>query len=167
MDILRAATDWARAEMLSNSVFILCGALFLAVGCAFWHMGRADMVRAYVVPMVVAGLLLLILGGGLLYGTRQSLSGFAPDFGQDAAGFVAREMARVDKTIAQYRRAAFTVMPLLIAGAAGLMIVLNGPLWRAGLITGIAVLSIVMLVDSTACARLESYRLHLMAAAPG
>ena len=167
MDILKPATEWAKAEMLSNSVFVLLGALFLATSFAFWQVGRNDMARAYIVPMLVAGLLLLILGGGLLYGTWNSLSGFAATFAQDSSGFVASEFARVDKTIAQYRRAVFTVMPLLIAAAAVLMIMLNSSVWRASLITGIAFLSVIMLVDSNASARLESYRLHLMTAAPG
>ncbi len=167
MHILKPATEWAKAEMLSNSVFVLFGALFLAASFAFWQVGRNDMARAYIVPMLVAGLLLLILGGGLLYGTWNSLSGFAAALAQDSSGFVTSEVARVDKTITQYRTAVITVMPLLIAAAAVLMIMLNSPVWRASLITGIAFLSVIMLVDSNASARLESYRLHLMAAAPG
>ncbi len=165
MDILKTATDWAKAEMLSNSVFILSGALFLVVSFAFWQAGRTDMARAYVMPMLIAGLLLLILGGGLLYGTWSNLAGFGPAVSQDAPALVASEIARVDKTIAQYGMAVFKVMPLLIAAAAGLIIVLNGPAWRAGLITAVAFLSLVMLVDSNASGRLETYRQQLIAAA--
>ncbi len=165
MDILKPATDWAKAEMLSNSVFILFGVLFLAAAFAFWQGGRSDMARAYVMPMLVAGVLLTILGAGLLFGTWRTLSGFAPAIAQDPAGFVGLEVARIDKTIAQYGTAVFTVIPLLIAAAA-LIIVLGSSAWRPSLITGIAFLSILMLVDSNASGRLEVYRQQLLAAAP-
>ncbi|SMX31389.1 hypothetical protein [Actibacterium lipolyticum] len=164
MDILKTATDWAKAEMISNSVFILLGALFIAASIAFWQIGRTDMARAYVVPTLVAGMLLLILGGGLLYGTWSSLAGFGPAVAQDGPGFVASEVMRVDKTVAQYGTAVFKVMPLLIVAAAALIIVMNSPVWRAGLITTIAFLCAVMFVDSNASARLESYRAQLLAA---
>ncbi|WP_417522472.1 hypothetical protein [Marinovum sp.] len=165
MDILKTATDWAKAEMLSNSVFILFGALFLAASVAFWQIGRTEMARAYVFPMLVAGGLLLILGAGLLYGTWTALAGFAPSAAQDSPGLVASEIARADRTIAQYSTAVFKVIPLLIITAAALIMVLKGPGWRAGLITTIAFLSVVMLVDTNAIWRLEDYRQKLLQAA--
>ncbi|NDR56336.1 hypothetical protein [Aliiruegeria sabulilitoris] len=163
MDILKASTDWAKAEMLSNSAFLLFGALFLAASIAFWQVGRTDMARAYVMPTLVSGVLLLILGTGLLYGTWNTLAGYGPAVAQDAPAFVASEITRADRTIAQYGTAVFKVIPLLIVVAAALIIVLNGPAWRAGLITTIAFLSIVMLVDSNASGRLEAYRQQLAA----
>lgn len=164
MDILRTATDWAKTEMLSNSVFILFGALFLAASLAFWQMGRTDMARAYVIPMAVAGALLLFLGGGLLYGTWKSLAAFGPAYADDAPAFVASEIARVDRTAAEYSLAVFKVMPLIVMTAAALVAVLHGPAWRASLVTTIAFLSVIMLVDSTAKARLEAYKDDLLSA---
>ncbi|GAA3872067.1 hypothetical protein [Celeribacter arenosi] len=162
MDILKTATNWAKAEMLSNSVFILFAALFLAASFTLWQVARTDMARAYTVATLVAGILMLILGAGLLYGTWSSLSGFAEAAAQDTPGFVASEIARIDKTVAQYKTAVFKVMPLLIIAAAVLITVLSGPGWRAGLITTIAFLSIIMLVDSTAHARLVDYKVKLL-----
>lgn len=165
MTLLKTATDWARAELLSNGVFLLMGALFLGAGIAIWQMGRTEMARAYVVPMLVAAVLLLILGGGQLYGTWSSLSGYDAAIAEDAQGFLASEFARIDRTIAQYATAVFKVMPLMIATAAVLILILDGPQWRAALITSIVFLSVVMVVDSTANARLHSYRDQLARAA--
>lgn len=164
MDILKTATDWAKAELLSNGVFLLFGALFLASGFALFQMGRSEMARAYVIPTLVAGVLLLIIGGGLMYGTWKSLAGFAPAFASDAPAFVAAEIARIDKTMAQYGVAVFKVMPLIVMACAALIIVLNGPVWRASLITTIALVTAIMLVDSTAHARLEDYKTRLLSA---
>ena len=33
MDILKTSIDWARAELLSNGLFALFGAMFLVAGC--------------------------------------------------------------------------------------------------------------------------------------
>ena len=65
----------------------------------------------------------------------------------------------------QYRTAVSMAMPLLIVVAAALIVVLNGPAWRAELITTIALVCVVMLVDSNASARLEAYRQQPLAAA--
>ena len=76
--------------MLSNSVFILYGAPFLAASFAFRQVGRTDMARAYVIPMLVAGVLLLILGRGQPYGTWRTLAAFGRAVAQDGPSFVAK-----------------------------------------------------------------------------
>lgn len=160
MDPLKTATDWARAEMISNGAFILMGVVFLATCLGLWHMGRTEMARALVWPMGVAGVLLLILGGGLLFGTWSSLSGFA-EAATDVQSFVMSELARIVQTRAGYATAVFKAMPLMVATAALGVVFFEGPLWRASFITAIAFLSVVMLVDSMADARLGHYRAQL------
>lgn len=164
MDILKSSAVWAKAELLSSGFFILFGVVFVAAGLGFWTRGETAMARAFVIPMLVAGALLMILGAGLFYGTWKSSAGFAPAFAQDAAGFVASEIERVDRTMAQYGTAVFKVMPLMIAAAAVLVVVLSGPGWRAALITAIVFLGLVMLIDSNANARLVDYKEKLLLA---
>ncbi len=167
MDILKTTTDWAKAELLSNSLFALFGVMFVAASLLFWSKGETEMARALVLPMLVAGVLMLILGGGLFYGTWKSSTGFAPAYAEDAASFVASEIERVDRTMAQYTTAVFQVMPLMIAVAALLIVFLQGPGWRAALITAIVFLSLIKLIDSNANARLESYKATLVSAVSG
>jgi len=167
MDIFKTSTDWARAELLSNGLFALFGVMFIGTSLLFWTRGETDMARAFVIPMLVAGVLMLILGGGLFYGTWKSSAGFAPAFAEDAAGFVVSEIERVDRTMAQYGTAVFKVMPLMIAAAALLIVFMHSPGWRAALITAIVFLGLVMLIDSSANARLEAYKATLVSAASG
>ncbi|WP_153770630.1 hypothetical protein [Labrenzia sp. CE80] len=162
MDILKTSTDWAKAELWSNGFFALFGVMFVLASLLFWLRGETDMARAFVLPMFVAGVLMLILGGGLFYGTWKSLAGFAPAFAEGRAGFVASEIERVDRTMAQYGTAVFAVMPLMIAAAALLIIFIHGPVWRSALITAIVFLSLIMLIDSKANARLEAYKKALI-----
>lgn len=167
MDILKTSTDWAKAELWSNGFFALFGVMFVVASLLFWLRGETDMARAFVLPMFAAGVLILILGGGLFYGTLKSLAGFAPAIAEDRAGFVASEIERVDRTVAQYGTAVFKVMPLMIAGAAMMIVFVHNPGWRAAFITAIVFLGLIMLIDSNANARLEAYKTTLVSAASG
>ena len=167
MDILKTSTDWARAELLSNSLFALFGVMFVVASLLFWSRGETDMAKAFVLPMLMAGVLMLILGGGLFYGTWKGSAGFAPAISEAAAGFVAAEIERVDRTMAQYDTAVFKVMPLMIAAAALLVVCVHSPGWRAAFITAVIFLGLIMLIDSNANARLEAYKTSLVPALSG
>lgn len=158
MDMMKAATDWARAELLGSSLFILFGAAFVAASLGLWHFGKTDVSRAYVIPFVVAGVLLSILGAGLVFGAQRNLAGFASAHAEDAAAFLAAETAHAERVVAQYRLAVFRVMPLIVIACGALLMVVGSPAWRAALLTAIAVIAVVLLIDSAALARAEKFR---------
>lgn len=161
MDIAKTASDWARFELHSAAVFIAFGLAFALAGLGFRQLGTTDMTRAYVVPMLVAGGLLLILGIGLFFPAQARLATVPTALGGDAAGFVAAEIARADKVLNDYRIAVFRVFPAIIALCAMAIPFLDGPLWRASLITAIAMVTALILVDSNANGRLGAYRAQL------
>ncbi|MGP6086326.1 hypothetical protein [Antarctobacter jejuensis] len=66
--------------------------------------------------------------------------------------------------MAQYKVAVFWVMPLIVIASAALIIVFQSPIWRASLITTIVFMGAIMLVDSNANARLETYKAKLLSA---
>ncbi|UWQ20146.1 hypothetical protein [Jannaschia sp. W003] len=161
LDVVRTAADWARAEMLSSAVFALAGAAFLLAAFGFWQVGRTEMARAYVVPMIVAGALLLVLGVGLVLSGRARLAGFPAAHAADAASAIAAEIALAHRALNSYRVAVFRVFPVVVAVCALLIPLLSGPNWRASLVTAIAAVVVAMLVDTNANARLETYRAQL------
>ena len=165
MDILKTATDWTRAEALSSAFFLLFAFAFLLSSLGFWQMGRTEVARAYVVPMLVAGGLLLALGGGLFVQSQVKLAGLAAAYDAGASGFVAGEIAHARRGLNNYRVAVFRLFPAIIAACALLIPFLASPVGRACLITAIAMLAIVLVIDTNADARLEAYREQLAAAA--
>ncbi|WP_163849560.1 hypothetical protein [Pseudooceanicola aestuarii] len=165
MDILKTATDWTRAEMLSSAFFILFGLGFLLAGAGFWQLARTEVARAYTGPALVAGTLLLIIGVGIFVPSLSRVSGFAVAHGQDAAQFIANETARADSVLTSYRVAVYRVIPLIVAFCALALMVLQAPLWRAGLVTTIAMMAVILLIDTNANARLKAYRDQLAVAA--
>ncbi|WP_386684116.1 hypothetical protein [Loktanella sp. R86503] len=164
MDIVKAASEWARFEMLSAVAFISFGLTFGLAGMGFRQLAATDLARAFAVPMLVAAVLLLVLGGGLFFPAQARLAAVPSAFGADPAGFIAAEIIRADKVLNDYRIAVFRVFPALIALCALAVPFLDGPYWRASLMTAIAFFTVLILVDSNANARLQDYRQQLIMA---
>ncbi|MEQ8714253.1 MAG: hypothetical protein RIC80_14625, partial [Cyclobacteriaceae bacterium] len=67
MEILKTAIEWAKAEVFSTRFFIYFAILFLAASVGFWQLGKTEIARAYIIPMLIAGALLLTIGLGLFF----------------------------------------------------------------------------------------------------
>ena len=158
MDILKTATDWTKAEMASSGFFILFGAGFLLTSLGFWHMGKTDVARAYVVPALIAGVLLLAIGLGIFVQSQARVTSFPAAYHSDASQFIASEIARADRVLGDYRIAVFRVIPLIVAVGAVLFMCLQAPIWRASLTVTIAMMAVILIIDANANARLEAYR---------
>ena len=131
MEILKTATDWAKAEIFSSSFFIIFGLVFVAVSIGFWQLGKTDLAKAYIIPTAVAGVLLITIGIGLVYANLTRISSFEEDFNKDAPAFVQSEIERVDGTLKEYKTVVFTAIPLIIIDFELILIFVNTPTWRA------------------------------------
>lgn len=164
MDILKAATDWAKAELFSTPFFILFGVVFMAASLGFWQLGKTDMARAYIIPTLVAGVLLLTIGLGLFFTNKSRITAFERAYQADAAAFVTSEIARGQSTLKEYKTIVFKVIPIIIIAAALLIIFMDKPIWRAISITTIAMMIVILLIDGSAHARIDAYKKQLEAA---
>lgn len=161
MEILKAATDWAKAEVFSSTFFIIFGIMFALASIGFWQLGKSDMAKAYIIPTLVAGILLLTVGVGIFYANKSRVTSFAKEYKIDSKEFVKTEIIRTEKTIAEYNLIVFKIIPLLIASFSLIIIFFDKTNLRASLITSIAMLVMILLVDSNAKSRLESYNNQL------
>ena len=162
MEILKTATDWAKAEVLSSTFFILFGIMFVLASIGFWQLGKTDMARAYIIPTLVAGALLLTIGLGLFFTNKSRITQFEKAYNSDASAFVQSELARAESTLKEYKNVVFTAIPLIIAACALVIMFVNTPIWRASMITTIAMLIVILLIDGTAHARIEAYKEQLV-----
>ncbi|MBU2945367.1 hypothetical protein [Zobellia uliginosa] len=165
MDILKAATDWAKAEVFSTPFFMLFGMVFLVASVGFWQLGKTDMARAYIIPTLVAGSLLLIIGLGLFFTNKSRITQFEKAYHKDAAAFVDAELKRAEATLKEYDTIVFTAIPIIIIACALVLLFVSTPIWRASMITAIAMLVVILLVDGTAHARIDGYNKQLQLAA--
>ncbi|NKI33035.1 hypothetical protein [Croceivirga thetidis] len=160
MELLKLATDWAKAEVFSTRFFILFALLFLVASVGFWQLGKTELARAYIIPTLVAGLLLLIIGCGLLFTNMQRVKTFQKEFNNNTPAFYQSKLERSESTLKEYT-VVFKVIPVLIIVAALLILLLNTPTWRAIGITTIAMLIVILLVDGNAHARIDAYHKEL------
>lgn len=164
MDILNAATDWAKAELVSTSFFIIIGIAFVMASFGFWQFGKTDLARAYIIPTLVAGALLMTVGFGLFFTNKARITQFETAYSEDASAFVTSELARVEATLKEYKNVVFTAIPLFILACALVIMFLNAPLWRASMISTIAMLAVILLIDGLAFARISDYNKQLLQA---
>lgn len=166
MDLLKAATDWAKAELISTPFFILFGLLFLATSLGFWQWGKTDIARAYVIPTLIAGSLLVIIGLGLFYTNKTRIVQFEQAYNTDVSAFVVSEIERAEATRKEYQTIVFKIIPIIIVVCALGIVFLEHPTWRASCITTIAMMIVILLIDGTAHARIEGYYQVLKSVSP-
>jgi drug/metabolite transporter (DMT)-like permease len=162
METLKIAQEWARAEVFSTRFFIIFAILFLVASAGFWQLSKTELAKAYVIPLLIAGVLLMTIGLGLFFTNKSRISQFEKAYQQDATAFSTSEIARTESTLKEYT-VVFKVVPLIIAVAALLIVFINTPTWRAIGITTIAMMIVILLVDGTAHARIEVYNKQLTA----
>ena len=161
MEILKAATDWAKAEVFSARFFILFGIMFMAAAIGFWQLGKSEIAKAFVSPAAVAGVLLLTVGIGIFFANKSRITSFERDYNADPSAFVKSEIARTQKSMNEYKTIVFKVIPFIIAAAALTIVFVDKPMWRAICITTIAMMVVIMIVDSNANARILEYHEQL------
>jgi hypothetical protein len=84
-----------KSGSIFNPFFILFALLFLIASVGFWQLGKTDLARAYIIPTLVAGLLLMIIGVGLVYTNTNRVTEFETAYHQDATAFIASEFDRI------------------------------------------------------------------------
>ncbi len=162
MDILKTAIDWAKTEVFSSTFFILFGVMFLLATLGFWQWGKTELAKAFIYPTLVAGALLLTIGLGLVYSNTSRITSFPTAYERDASAFIKMEIIRAEKTMAEYQTAVFKVIPLIIVLAALLFVFIDKPVWRAISMTTIAMMVVILSIDSNANARMEAYKDQLI-----
>ena len=161
-DVLTLALKWAEDEVFSSKFFILFGVLFVSGAIGFWKMGKSEIAKAFIHPLWVCGVLLMVVGIGLVYTNYKRMESFPKEHAASDSHFVNSEILRANKTVAEYERIVFTVIPLIIVAAALMLIFLNAPLWRALSISIIGMMVIILFIDSNAYLRMKSYQKELV-----
>ena len=157
MDILKIATDWAKIELISNSVFVLASVIFLSVSFFLQICARESHFSTYSLTFVIAAIMLLILGAGLLFSTWQHSTNLEFQFQQDMTLFIQAELTRAEKTISQYKLAVNVIFPALGLISFFILLVFQNDQVRASAITSVIVLLILITVDTAAKERLVKY----------
>lgn len=164
MDILKTATDWAKAELVSTPFFAIAGVVFIAISIGLWQVGKTDLARAYIIPTMVVGVLLVIIGLGLFFTNKARIPQFETAYKADASAFVASEVERAEATLKEYKNIVFTAIPIIIVVCALVLFFVSSPVWRASMISTMAMLTVILFIDGLAHARIDTYHQQLLQA---
>lgn len=164
MDILKEAIDWAKAELISTPFFVLFGVVFMAASIGLWQVGKTDLARAYIIPTLVAGALLTIIGLGLFFTNKSRIPQFEKAYQKDSVAFVTSELERANATLKEYKNVVFTAIPIIILACILVLFFVSTPIWRASMITTIAMLTVILFIDGLAHARIDEYNKQLLKA---
>ncbi|MDH7460517.1 hypothetical protein QEG73_04485 [Chitinophagaceae bacterium 26-R-25] len=161
MDILKLSTEWAKAELFSSKIVLLFSVIVLlsAAGFAVW--GKTVMAKAFVVPMIVAGLFMVAVSIGLYAANKPRVEQFEKEYSANADSFIKKEIARTTKSQGELKMV-FKILPAIIIVAAILLMLFPSANWRAITVTLITTAAFLMIVDSHTDARNNAYREQLI-----
>ncbi len=165
MDILKTAIEWAKDEVFSAQFFALFGVMFIIASFGFRQLAVTQTARAFIIPMLVAGVLLMVIGIGLVMVNRTRAGSFEEAYKADRAAFIQTEIERCEKTVSEFQTVVFTGIPLIVIAMALLIMFVDKPIWRASCITTIAMMAVIFLVDSNSKTRIENYHQALLSVA--
>ncbi|MFP3597223.1 hypothetical protein [Chryseobacterium sp. SIMBA_029] len=161
MDILKLSIDWAKAEVFSAKITLLIGMLFFIAAIGFWQLGKTAMAKAFVWPVLVAGILIMVVSAGLYFSNKPRITQFEAAYKTNVTAFIQMEADRTSKSQNDFI-IVFKVLPLIIIAAALLIMFVDIPIWRAIGSTAIALMTVLMLIDSNTSARNAAYHRQLL-----
>ncbi|HSZ72175.1 MAG TPA: hypothetical protein VK750_05825 [Cytophagaceae bacterium] len=162
MDILKVSIDWAKAEVFSAKIILLLSLLFFLGALGFGQLGKTVMAKAFVWPMLVSGAFIVAVSAGLYFANKPRIAQFETAYHTDAKAFIQMETKRTAKS-QQDLALVFKVLPLIIIAAALLIVFASTALWRSIGITTIALMTVLMFIDSNTDARNTAYHQRLLA----
>lgn len=157
MEIIKAATKWTKAEMVSALFFMGFGIVYLSIAIYFWQFGEREFTKALFIPMLISGGLLLSAGLSFYLSSRSLLKRFESEYKADPNTLIQSEIVRAEKTIKSYENVALKFFPLVLVVAILLYIVISSTLIKAICIGIIVFLSAIILLDSQALKRMKTY----------
>ncbi|MCT4580380.1 MAG: hypothetical protein N4A35_03100 [Flavobacteriales bacterium] len=161
MTILKTSIEWAKDEIFSSWVFILFGLLFLIASIGFWQLGKTEIAKAFIAPMLIAGSILLVAGVSFYFSNKSRLINFETAYQTNPVAFVNTEIEHTEKTMRAYEKIAFKVFPIIIGIGALILVFIDSSTWRAIIMTILGLLMLILLIDSHAHARLKAYHKQL------
>src|SRR6266403_87729 len=98
MDINKISIDWARAELFSAKIVCLFSVIVILSAVAFSHWGKTQTAKAFVIPLIVAGIFLISVGIGLYSANKPRLEQFEKEFNANPKEFILKEIQRTTKS---------------------------------------------------------------------
>jgi Ca2+/Na+ antiporter len=160
MDLLKLSTDWAKAEVFSAKIVWLFSVIEIIAGAGFWYWGKTAMAKAFIWPLMIAGLFLVAIGAGLYFANNPRIRKFEIECRRSPEAFLQEEIQRTAESKRELALV-FRILPAIIIIAAIVILIVPASIWRAMAIILIITAGFLMIVDSNTEARNNIYNSQL------
>lgn len=161
MEIVKAATEWAKAEITSSLFFMFFGLIYIIGSISLWKLGTSNLSNALFIPLLIAGGLLLSAGISFYLSSKSKLNSFEKEYTENSAATIEAEITKAENTMKTYKNVALKVFPAIIVISLFIFLFTANPTVKAICIAVIAFLSVLVVLDSQALKRMETYHQKL------
>jgi len=161
MEIVKVATEWTKAEIVSSIIFMLFGLSYMLGSVGLWKFGQTPLTKSLILPLLIAGVLLLSAGISFYLSNKSRIANFENEYKANPSTLINSEFSRTASTIKTYETIALKVFPVIILVAALVSWFISNPIVRAISIAIIAFLFVLVLLDSQALKRIKAYHQQL------
>ena len=116
MDLLTYANKWLTGEIHEDIAIVIAGVVLLILGILAWRFGTSASMRAVIIPLFVAAVLLIGLGGGLAYNNLNRVKQFEQQYKESPQMFLQSEKARVDEFMKIYPQTIIVSAVMMLIG---------------------------------------------------
>lgn len=161
MEIVKAATIWTKAEIVSSMWFMFFGVVNILVAIGFWKFGNVEILKALILPLLIVGGLLLGAGISFYLSNSSRLSNIEKDYHNDISAWINSEFEKTESTIRTYENVALKIFPGIILVALLIIVFVAHIKVRAICIAIMVFLLTLVLLDSRALKRIKTYHKQL------
>jgi len=161
MEIIKAVTEWAKAEIVSSIFFMLFGLGYILGSIGLWKFGNTQLMKALIIPLFIAGGLLFSAGMSFYFSNKSKLSNFEKEYKENPSAMIHSEITRTEGLISTYEKVALKFFPAIILLALIVLFLIPKPMVKAICIAIIAFLLVLVLLDSQALKRVKTYHNQL------
>lgn len=95
MELIDYTNKWLTGEIHEDLAMVIAGVVLLVLALLSWRFGSSESARALIIPLTVAAVLLIGLGGSLAYNNHVRKAQYAQQYQESPEKFLESEKARV------------------------------------------------------------------------
>ena len=116
MDLLTYANKWLTGEIHEDIAIVVAGVVLLILSILAWRFGTSASMRAAIIPLLVAAVVLIGLGGSLAYNNLNRVKQFEQQYKESPQMFLQSEKARVDEFMKIYPQTIIVSSIMMVIG---------------------------------------------------
>ena len=160
MEIIKLSKDWAKAEVFSARIVWILSVIEITAAIGFCYWGKTAIAKAFIWPLLIAGLFLTLVGAGLYLTNHPRIPRFINENRPNPAAFVQKTIQRTAES-GEEMALLFKILPAIIILAVLVILLFPHFLWRAIAITAIITAAFLKVVDTNTEGRNNTYNTQL------